>query len=270
MIGSTATLASTYTAAARISRPPTTMTTVVVRRPREVVAGERDPDQQGRDAGDDQRGAEVVDVHRALDDRQVQRLLQQEERDHGERQADEEAAAPAEGGVDDHATDERATDGGEGERRTEVAGVAAALTRRDHRRDDDLHQRGQATDAETLDDPGADQHLHAGRERRHQGPERVDDQRRLDQQLLAEQVGELAPDRGAHGHREHRRDDDPGVAGLAAVQVADDAGQRVGDDGAREHRDEHGEQQAAEGLQDLAVGHLAGPSAAERGYDGGG
>ena len=66
----------------------------------------------------------------ALDHRQVQGLLQQEERDHGERQADEEAAAPAERGVDDHPADQRAADGGEREHRTDVAGVAAALTRR--------------------------------------------------------------------------------------------------------------------------------------------
>ena len=53
-------------------------------------------------------------------------------------------------------------------------------------------------------------------------PSDVDHQRQLDQQLLAEEVGQLAPDRGARGHRQHGRDDDPGVAGLAAVQVADD------------------------------------------------
>ena len=174
----------------------------------------------------------------------------------GERQADEEAAAPAERGVDDHAADERAADGRQREDRAEVAGVPAALARGDHRRDDDLHQRGEAADAEALDDAGADQHLHRGRERRDQRAADVDHQRQLDQQLLAEQVGELAPDRGGRGHRQHGRDDDPGVAGLAAVQVADDRGQRVGHDGAGQHRDEHREQQAAEGLEDLAVGHL--------------
>ena len=80
---------------------------------------------------------------------------------------------------------------------------------------------------------------------------------RLDQHLLAEQVGELAPDRGGRGHREQGGHDDPGVAGLAAVEVGDDPRERVGDDGAREHRDEHREQEAAERLEHLAVGHLA-------------
>ena len=79
----------------------------------------------------------------------------------------------------------------------------------------------------------------------------------LDQQLLAEQVGELAPDRRGRRHRQQGRDDDPGVAGLAALEVGDDRRQRVGDDGAGQHRDEHREQQAGEGLEHLAVRHLA-------------
>ena len=44
----------------------------------------------------------------------------------------------------------------------------------------------------------------------------------LDEQLLAEQVGELAPDRGGRGHGQQRGGDDPGVRGLAAAEVADD------------------------------------------------
>ena len=95
---------------------------------------------------------------------QVQGLLEHDEGDQGDREADEEAAAPAERGVDDQATDERAADGGQREDGADVAGVATALARRDHRRDHDLDQRGETADAEALDDAGADQHLHAGRE----------------------------------------------------------------------------------------------------------
>ena len=47
---------------------------------------------------------------------------------------------------------------------------------------------------------------------------------RLHQELLAEQVGELAPDRGGRRHGQQRGDDDPRVAGLAAVEVGDDRG----------------------------------------------
>ena len=57
------------------------------------------------------------------------------------------------------------------------------------------------------------------------------------------------------GQRQQRRGDDPGVGGLAAAEVGDDLRQRGRDDGAREDRDEHPEQQARDGLQHLAVGH---------------
>ncbi len=198
-------------------------------------------------------------MHLAAHDGEVEGLLQHQEREDGDRQAEEEAPSPAEaGGVDDQAADQRAADRGEGERRADVAGVPAALPRAHHRGDHDLDQRGQAADAETLDGAGADQHLHARREAGDQRADAVDHQRRLNEQLLAEQVGELAPDRGAGGHRQQGRDDHPGVAGLAAVEVGHDPGQGVGDDRAREHGHEHREEQAAERLQDLAVGHLAG------------
>ena len=226
--------------------------------PVELVAGQGHPDQQDRDAGDDQGRAEVVDRDLALHHGQVQGLLEQHEGRDGDREADEEAAAPAEGAVHDQAADERAADRRQREDRAEVAGVAAALTRRHHRRDHDLDERGQATHAEALDDAGADQHLHVGREAGDEGAGGEDDQRALHQHLLAEQVGELAPDRRGRGHREQGRDDDPRVAGLAAVQVGDDARERVAHHGAGEHGDEHREEEAAERLEHLAVRHLAG------------
>ena len=64
------------------------------------------------------------------DDGQVQRLLEHDEREQrrpGCRRRST-SASPA-GGVHDHAADERAADGGEGEGRADVAGVAAALAR---------------------------------------------------------------------------------------------------------------------------------------------
>ena len=223
--------------------------------PGELVARERDPDEQQRDAAHQQRGAEVVDVDLALDHRQVQGLLEYDEGEQRHREAGEEAPAPADR-VDEQATDERAADRGEGEGRADVAAVAAALTRRDHRGDDDLDEGGQTADAEALDGAGADQHLHRRREAGDDRADREDDQGALDEQLLGELVGELAPDRGGGRHRQQGRDDDPGVAGLAALEVGHDRRQGVGHDGAGEHRDEHREEEATEGLEHLAVGHL--------------
>ena len=257
--GSTATRSSTYTAAARTARPASTSSDAGGRGPAEVVAGQRDPDEQQADAAHDQAGAEVVDVDLAAYDGQVQRLLQQHERRDGERQADEEAPAPAEsGGVDDDATDQRAGDRGQREGRADVAGVPAALTRRDHAGDHDLHEGGQRADAEALEGARTDQHLHVRRDAGDQRAGGEDHQAELDEQLLAEQVRELAPDRRGRGHRQQRRDDHPRVARLAAAEVADDRRQRVRDDGAGEHRDEHREQQARQGLEHLAVRHLPG------------
>ena len=255
MIGSTATRASTKIAAASTARPARIMATEVGGGPAELRARQRDPDQQDRDPADDERRAEVVDVHLAPDRRQVQGLLEHQEGERGDRQPDVERAPPAQRRVHDDAADERAADGREREDRADVAGVPPALAGAHDARDDDLDQRGQATDAEALQGPGADQHLHAGRQPGDQRAGAEDHQGALHEHLLAEEVGELAPDRGGRGHREQRRDDDPGVAGLAALEVGHDPRERVGDHGAGEHRHEHREEEAGHGLEHLAVGH---------------
>ena len=245
MIGSTATRASTKIAAARTSQAGQDHRHRGRGGPAELRARQRDPDQQDRDPADDERRAEVVDVHLAPDRRQVQGLLQHQEGERGDRQADVEGAPPAQRRVHDDAPDERAADRREREDRTDVAGVAPALAGAHDARDHDLDERGEATDAEALQGAGADQHLHAGRQPGDQRPGAEDHQGALHEHLLAEEVGELAPDGRGRGHREQRRDDHPGVAGLAALQVGHDPRERVGDHRAGEHRHEHREQEAA-------------------------
>jgi hypothetical protein len=218
------------------------------------------PDQQRADATDDESCPEVVDAHVvAAYDRQVQRLLQHDEREQRERCPDEEAPPPAQPrGVDDHATEQRAADRGEGEGGAEVAGVAASLARHDHRRHHDLHQCHQAADPDALDRAGADQPADPGREPRHRRARDEDDECHLHEHLAAEQVGQLAPHRrGGRGCEQGGRDD-PGVRRLAAAQVADDRGQRVGHDRRGQHRDEHADQQAGQRLEHLAVRHRLG------------
>ena len=74
--------------------------------------------------------AEVVDLGlTAADVEDLQSGLDHEQRDDGERYADEEAPAPAEGGVDQQAAEQRAGDGADGHHGAHVAGVPAALTR---------------------------------------------------------------------------------------------------------------------------------------------
>ena len=52
------------------------------------------------------------------------------------------------------AAEQRAADGGHRHHAAEVAVVAAAFPRRDHRGDDDLHQRLEAADADALERRG--------------------------------------------------------------------------------------------------------------------
>ena len=60
------------------------------------------------------------------------------------------------------------------------------------------------------------------------------------------------------GGREQGRGDDPGVGGLAAVQVGDDRRQRVRHDGRGQDRHEQAEQQPGQRFQDLPVRHVDG------------
>ena len=182
MTGSLATLASTWMAAPTTATAPTTSSAAGPGDPLEVLATERDPDQQDRDAADEQEGAEVVDRDVVpLHDREAQRRLQDDEGERRDRETGEEAPAPADG-VHEDATDERSADRGEREDGADVAAVATALARGDHRGDDDLDERRQAADAEALHDAGADQHLHRRGEAGDERADREDDQRRLHEQ----------------------------------------------------------------------------------------
>ncbi len=224
----------------------------------ELLAGQGHPQQQDAHPADDERGPEVVDGDLALDDRQVQAALEDDQGCGGDRDRDEEAPAPAQRAVDDDAPDERAADGGQCEDRADVAGVATALTRADQRGDDDLHQGREPTDAEPLHRASADQHAHGRRERRDQGARGEDQQRGLDEDLLRVEVGQLAPQRRGRRHGQQRRHHDPRVAGLGALEVGHDPRQRVGHHRAGHHGHEHRQQQAAHRLEHLAVRHGSG------------
>ena len=178
--------------------------------PLELRAGQADPDEEERDAAGDQDGAEVVDLHGALDDLgQVQGHLQQDDRDDGDGQREEEVPAPAER-VGHDTAEQRAADHADGHDAAEETGVLAALTRGDDVGHDDLAERSEATGTEALHDAEDDQRRGVLREPGEGRAENEDDERDLDEQLAAEQVGELAPDGRRDGGREQRRGDDPG------------------------------------------------------------
>ena len=225
--------------------------------PAEVMAGEGHPDQReaGRDA--DQDRTEVVDLHAAPDEREVQVALQNDEADHRERDADVEAPAPAEpGSVDDDAADERAADGRDGHHGAHVAGVPAAVARWDRRTDDRLGQRHQTAHGQALQDAGTDQERHVVRHPGQGGADHEQDDRELHEQLLAHQVGQLAPDRSGHRRGQQAGRQDPRVLRLTTLQIRDDRRQRIADDRRAEHRREQRGEQPDQDLEDLPMGEF--------------
>lgn len=133
-----------------------------------------------------------------------------------------------------------------------------SLLRRDDGGHHDLGQCRQATGADALDDTADDQGDDVLGEAYHQGTDHEQAERELEQQLLVEQVGELAPQRHGGRHGEQLGGHDPGVRGLARPEVGDDPRQGVGDDRAREDGDEHARHQAGHRLEYLTVGHGGG------------
>ncbi len=226
------------------------------RAPLELVARQGHPDQQRRDAGGDEHGAEVVDGDLAATGGDVEGLLQQDDRDHRERHGDVEVPPPS-GRVGDHTAQQRPADRGDRHDGAEQAHVAAALTRRDDVGHHDLHQGGETAGAEALKHAERDEHLGVLGEAREPGAHHEDHERELDEELPVGEVGELAPDGRRDGGGEQGRCDDPGVAGLVATQVGEDLGERARHDGRGEHRDEHAEQQSGQCFEHLSAAHGA-------------
>jgi hypothetical protein len=186
--------------------------------------------------------------------RQLQRALQDDDRGDGDWHADVEAPAPPDA-VGDHAAEQRPGDGADGHDGAEQAHVATALARGDEVGQDHLGERSHAARADALQHAAGDQPARRLRCSGEDRADRVDHQRALHEPLAVEQVGELAPDRGAHGQRQQGGGDDPGIGRLAAAELGDDPRQRRRDDRAGEDRDEQAQQQAGHGLEHLAVRH---------------
>ena len=227
------------------------------REPREVGAGEGHPEQRQAGGDGDEERTQVVDPRLAPNGVQVQLGLKHDDRDDRERHADVERPAPPPR-VDDEPAEQWAADRGHGHDRTHVARVPAAFPGRDDRAHDGGGEGGEPAHTDPLDDAAGDEERDVVGHTRGDRARHEDDRRTLDEDLLAEQVRELAPDGCGHRRREERGRDDPRVLALRALEVADDRRQRGRDDGRRQHRREQRGEQPGHGPEDLPVGHLTG------------
>ena len=188
------------------------------------------------------------------------------ERDEADRQVDVEDPAPGEV-VDEEAAEQRPDHGRDAEDPAEVALVAAAFAGRDDVPDHGDRDHDQAAGAEPLDRAETDQlgHVLAQPAQHRAGEE--DHDRRLQHDLSAVEVAQLAVHRTDHRRGEQVRRDDPGEL-RDSSEVADDRRQRRRDDrlverGEQQHEQERAEDQAHARLIRASLGHpLAGPISA--------
>jgi hypothetical protein len=167
-----------------------------------------------RQVGRKQRGAEVVHRVPAKLRRGAERDRDHGEREEADRDVDVEDPAPAQV-VDEEAAEQRPDDRRDAEDGSEVALVAPTLARRDDVADDGQRDDDQPARAEPLQGAEGDQLTHALREPAQRGSDEENRDRSL-------------------------KDD------LAAVEVADDRRQRRRDDRLVERREQQDQQQRAE------------------------
>src|SRR5262249_12493660 len=150
-----------------------------------------------------------------------------DERGHADGHVDVEDPAPGQV-VHEHAAKQRADHAGQAEHAAEQADVLAPLARRHDVPDDRLGADHEAAAAQALNGAEGDQLDHGLTEPGQHGADQEDHDRGLEEELPAVLVAKLAPQRRGHGGGEQVGGDDPGNV-RAAVQVADDGGQRGGD-----------------------------------------
>jgi hypothetical protein len=207
------------------------------------TAEAREEHDRGEAAGE-QRGAEVVDAVPRADSGRLERDGDHAQRDEPDREVDVEDPAPREV-IDEEAAEERPDHRRDAEHGAEVALVAAALPRWNDVPDDGDRDDDQAAAAEALQGTEGDQLLHVLAEAAERGADEEDRDRRLQHDLAAVEIAELAVDRPGDGRGEQVRRDDPGELRDAA-EVADDRRQRRRHDRLVERREQEHEHQRAE------------------------
>ena len=219
--------------------------------PRVLAPAPRGDEQDAGQRAGEQRGAGDVDAHLRALERDVQRRDDQAQRGGADRQVDVEDPAPRQV-VGEDAAEQRSRDAGHDEDHLDVALVAAALARRDDIADDRHGQGHEASGARALQRAEGDELAEAAGRAAQRRAGEEDEDRRDEQRLAAEEVAGSTPQRHRDRRAEQVGGDDPRQL-VDAAEVADDRGQRGGDDGLVEGGEEHREQQAREGHDELAA-----------------
>ena len=177
-------------------------------------------------------------------DRRVEGRGDHGERGRPDRKVDVEDPPPGQV-VDEKAAEQGADHGREPEDGAEEALVAAAVARRDDVPDDGHRHDQEPAAAESLQRAEGDQLRHVLADPAQRRADQEDDDRRLEDDLAAVEVADLAVQRTRNRRREQVRGHDPGEMGEPA-EVADDRRQRGRDDRLVERREQQHQQERAE------------------------
>ena len=204
-------------------------------------AGEQD--QRGQRDGE-QRGAAIVERGAAARAGARERPADDQDRQNAERQVDVEDPAPAQM-LDEIAADQRPEHGRDAEHAADQTLIPAALARRDDVADHRHRRDHQPAAAEPLHGAERDQLAHRAAEAAQRRADEKQHDRRLQHDLAAEQIAELAVERRHDRRREQIGRDDPRQMRQPA-ELADDRRQRRRNDRLVERGEQHDQHQRRE------------------------
>ena len=202
------------TAAMRRANGPGREPAIFLSRPVEV-------EEERRDAGHDQRRAQVVDGVLAADGRQLQGHRCDDEGGDANRQVDIEDPAPA-GSVGEPAAQQWSRHAGDAEHRAEISLVATALARGDDVADDTEREGHQPAAADPLDGSEGDQLRQVLTQAAQDRTGEEDQDCGLKDVPPAVEIRDLAPERRRGGGRQQVGGHHPGEL-VEPTQLADDA-----------------------------------------------
>ena len=210
---------------------------IVARTPRIGGATPAGGQRQAGGSEADEQNADVVDHRLGASGQRRDRRRRNEKDDDRDRHVDPERPPPAQM-IGEISAQQRADHGGHTEYRAQRALIAAAIPQRDDLADQRGGGNGDGAAADALQRAGADQHCHRLRQPAQHRPGDEEQHRGLEYPLAAQHITESAGQCGDDRGGQQITGDDPRLMARPA-QVGDDRGQRGGDDGLIQRRQQH-------------------------------